>query len=115
MSDSSVSSFSPFSLFFLEGCKHFCQGLFTKNVINSSKIKSFELNTINVERVNNFVFKKIFKWSFEPHFIIVVDSAATFTLRKTVIRISGILVINLGSQVLVDCKFNIDIFWGLSQ
>lgn len=55
------------------------------------------------------MFKQIIEWPFQSHLVVVVDSATTFFLRKTGIRISGILVINAGSQMLVDCKFDIDV------
>jgi len=38
--------------------------------------------------------EKILKWPLKSHFVVVVDSATTFFLRKAVVRIGSVLIVH---------------------
>lgn len=48
-----------------------------------------------------------------PHFEVIVDS--DIFLRKTVIRISDVLVVYFGKVILVECKLSIEVSFALEN
>ena len=109
-----VSSLRPFRVFLLESGKHFLQGIHGEDVVDAGEVQSRQLQSVDAERLHESVFGEIVEWSLQSLEVVVVDGVVGGH-GEAVVGIGGIEVVRSRSQVLVHCKFQIQVPRGLRE